>query len=78
MSPTVNVHEAKTTLSKLLAAVERGERVTIARAGKPVADLVPHRKNELVFGTAKGEIVIFDDDTFDDPDPEIIRMFEGR
>lgn len=38
---TVNVHEAKTTLSQLLEAVERGEPVTIARNGKPVADLVP-------------------------------------
>ena len=35
---TVNVYEAKTQLSKLLELVERGESVTIARAGKPVAD----------------------------------------
>jgi antitoxin (DNA-binding transcriptional repressor) of toxin-antitoxin stability system len=35
----VNVHEAKTTLSSLLAAVERGEEVVIARDGKPVAKL---------------------------------------
>jgi prevent-host-death family protein len=38
---TVNVHEAKTHFSKLLARVERGERITVARAGKPVARLVP-------------------------------------
>ncbi len=37
----VNVHEAKTHFSKLLARVERGERITVARAGKPVARLVP-------------------------------------
>lgn len=37
---TVNVHEAKTTLSALLNEVERGEEVTIARNGKPVAKLV--------------------------------------
>ncbi len=36
---TVNIHEAKTTLSKLLDEVERGGRVTIARNGKPVAEL---------------------------------------
>ena len=77
MTRTVNVHEAKSTLSQLLEAVERGDRVVIARAGKPVADLVPHQKREIVFGTAKGEIEFFDEDTFDDPDPEIIRMFEG-
>jgi prevent-host-death family protein len=37
----VNVHEAKTQLSRLLARVERGERITIARAGKLVAVLAP-------------------------------------
>jgi antitoxin (DNA-binding transcriptional repressor) of toxin-antitoxin stability system len=36
---TVNVHEAKTTLSKLLDEVERGGRVVIARNGQPVAEL---------------------------------------
>ena len=39
MSTQVNVQEAKTRLSELLARVERGESVTIARAGKPVAQL---------------------------------------
>ena len=38
---TVNVHEAKTHLSRLLAQVEAGERILIARAGKPIAALVP-------------------------------------
>jgi prevent-host-death family protein len=37
----VNVHEAKTHFSKLLARVEKGERITVARAGKPVARLIP-------------------------------------
>lgn len=41
----VNVHEAKTGLSALLAEVEkRGKRIVICRNGKPVADLVPHRR----------------------------------
>lgn len=39
----VNVHEAKTTLSKLLARVSLGEEIVIARGGKPVARLVPER-----------------------------------
>ena len=45
----VNIHEAKTTLSALLAKVEKsGERIFICRNGKPVADLVPHeRRNRL-------------------------------
>ena len=38
---TVNVHEAKTQLSRLLLQVEAGETVVIARAGKPSAQLVP-------------------------------------
>jgi len=45
----VNIHEAKTTLSALLAQVEKtGQRIFICRNGKPVADLVPHeRRNRL-------------------------------
>jgi prevent-host-death family protein len=40
---TVNVHEAKTGFSGLLAEIERkGSRIVICRNGKPVADLVPH------------------------------------
>jgi prevent-host-death family protein len=42
----VNIHEAKTQLSALLAEVEAtGEKVLICRHGKPVADLVPHRQH---------------------------------
>jgi len=37
----VNIHDAKTRLSQLVARPERGERITIARAGKPVAQLGP-------------------------------------
>ena len=72
----VNVYDAKTNLSKLLEAVERGEKVTIARAGRPVADLVPHQRVDIVWGTWKGAVEIPDD--FDEPDQEIIDMFEGK
>ena len=41
---TVNIHAAKTRLSDLVVRVEKGERITIARAGKPVAQLVPAPK----------------------------------
>lgn len=41
MALTVNVQEAKTRLSELLARVEKGERVVIARAGTPIANLTP-------------------------------------
>ncbi|KRF35420.1 prevent-host-death protein [Nocardioides sp. Soil805] len=72
----VNVHEAKSSLSKLLERVEAGETIVIARAGRPVAELVPHRRVDLVFGLAKGEIR-FDPETFDDPDDDVIAAFEG-
>lgn len=76
MVTSVNVYEAKTNLSKLLEAVERGEAVTIARAGRPIADLVPHRpRRNLVFGSMKGQIR-YESATFDDPDDEITTMFD--
>lgn len=76
MTDRVNVHEAKSTLSKLLERVERGERVVIARAGKPVADLVPHRRADVVFGAARGEIEIAED--FDAVDDDLVAAFEGH
>ena len=46
---TVNVHEAKTNFSSLLAKLEaNGETVVICRSGKPVADLVPHRRTSRI------------------------------
>ena len=41
MSTVVNIHDAKTRLSQLVARAERGERITIARDGTPVAELGP-------------------------------------
>ena len=66
----VNVHEAKTHLSKLLAEVEKGREIVLARDGKPVAKLIPFRekKNRITFGDLKGRIWIADD--FDDPLPD--------
>ncbi|MFZ0705692.1 MAG: type II toxin-antitoxin system Phd/YefM family antitoxin [Candidatus Korobacteraceae bacterium] len=67
-----NVHEAKTHFSKLLARVEAGEEVVIAKAGKPVAKIVPiqGKKAPRRLGTAKGEFVVPDD--FDEPLPKEI------
>ena len=65
----VNVHEAKTHLSRLLAQVEAGEEVIIARNGKPVARLVSvQRRGKRQFGAMKGRIRL--DDSFFDPLPE--------
>ena len=66
---TVNVHEAKTHLSRLLERVERGDEIVIARAGKPVARLVPMEPVERhrPIGKYKGQIWMSDD--FDEPLP---------
>jgi len=68
----VNVHEAKTTLSKLLERVALGEEVIIAKAGIPVAKLVPvkTRPKKRMLGSAKGEFTVPDD--FNDPLPKEI------
>ncbi len=75
---TVNVHEAKTHLSRLLTRVENGEEVIIARNGSPVAKLVrsePVGKRQP--GTLEGKITI--PDSFFDPLPEEeLRLWEGR
>jgi len=57
----VNVHQAKTQLSKLLAEVEQGREIVVARDGKPVAKLVPFvaaGKRKLRTGDWKGRIWI--------------------
>jgi prevent-host-death family protein len=71
----VNVHEAKTQLSRLLEEVEAGERVVIARSGEPVAVLAPYkvaiRRRRL--GLFAGEATIHDD--FDELPPDIAAAF---
>jgi prevent-host-death family protein len=66
----VNIHEAKTNLSKLLQRVMNGEKIIIARAGKPVAVLSPleQRPAPRVPGNDTGKVIIRHD--FDEPLPE--------
>jgi prevent-host-death family protein len=75
----VNIHEAKTHLSRLLQRVAAGEEVTIARAGTPVARLVPvppEKKTVRPLGMDRGKIWIADD--FDAPLPdELLKQFYG-
>jgi prevent-host-death family protein len=75
MTVNVNIHEAKTHLSRLLEQVAAGERVVISKAGTPIADLVPHRAATVTFGGLKGEIS-YDDQAFG-IDPDIQQMFYG-
>lgn len=73
----VNVHAAKTQLSKLLERAEAGEEIVIGRAGKPIAKLVPYVKQrpKRVFGRLKGQIVVHGD--FDADNEEIADLFEN-
>jgi prevent-host-death family protein len=76
---TVNVHEAKTQLSRLLQQVAAGEEITIANRGTPVARLVPAERPKLrrELGIDRGRVRISDD--FDAPlPPEILAGFLGQ
>ena len=77
---TVNIHAAKTHLSRLVDAAANGEEIVIARAGKPVARLVPlaiPERKKRVLGTLAGKLNVSDD--FDAPLPDdLMAMFEGR
>jgi len=74
--PTVNIHEAKTHLSRLVERVEAGEEVVIARAGRPVARLVPFRARTQprTPGLWRGRVSVADD--FDAIDNDLLSAFE--
>ena len=73
---TVNVHEAKTHLSRLLAEVEAGEEVLIARSGKPIARLCPVRESWPPPGAWKGRVTIQHD--FDEIDTAVEALFAAE
>lgn len=76
---TVNVHEAKTHLSRLLNRVAAGEEIVIAKAGKPIARLVPafQPPEARPLGAQRGRIEIADD--FDAPlPPDVQAAFDGH
>ena len=74
---TVNIHEAKTHLSRLLERVAAGEEIVIAKAGRPVARLIAFRepREQRVFGRDAGLFEVPED--FDNPLPEdVLAAFE--
>jgi prevent-host-death family protein len=78
MTITVNIHEAKTHLSRLLQRVLAGEEIIIAKSGRPVARLVPisRKPKQRSPGSAKGKIWVSPD--FDAPLPdEVLDLYEG-
>ena len=77
--PTVNMLEAKSTLSRLVEAVESGaeSEIIIARNGRPAARLVPFKPagTSQRIGVAKGRFVV--PESFDDDEAEIVALFQG-
>ncbi len=73
-----NIHEAKTNLSSLIAAVLAGKDVVIAKAGQPVVKLVQFNNDKIMssYGILKGKINV--PDNFNDEDEEINKMFYGE
>lgn len=79
MPKVYNMHEAKTHLSRLAERASNGEEIVIARAGRPLAKLVPIEEvpKKRTLGLWKGQVWISDD--FDDPLPDDMQAaFEGR
>ena len=74
----INMHEAKSKLSALGEMVWKGERVIIAKAGKPYLDLLPHKETheQRQPGRLKGRIEIADD--FDRTPEDVIKAFHGE
>jgi prevent-host-death family protein len=74
----VNVHDAKTHLSRLLERVRRGEEIVIGKAGRPIARLVPVREESARRnpGGWEGRVVIAED--FDELPPEVEAAFRGE
>ncbi|SCY42259.1 prevent-host-death family protein [Nitrosospira sp. Nl5] len=76
---TINIHEAKTNLSRLLEKVAAGEEIVIAKAGKPMARLVPlaGKAQRRKLGVFKGQLGVPED--FDAPLPDnVLALFEGH
>jgi prevent-host-death family protein len=80
MSKVVNIHEAKTHLSRIVDEVARGTEVVIAKAGKPVARLVPVEASVRPkrYGLLKDKIQLPAAKDFNAGDEEVIALFEGR
>jgi prevent-host-death family protein len=79
VTDTVNIHAAKTHLSRLIERVEAGEEITLARAGRPVARLVPYRRRTEPrrLGIWEGRISIAPDFDSREVNARIAEDFEG-
>ena len=80
MPTSINMHQAKTHFSKLLARVEAGEEIIITKAGRPIAKIVPIQSERKPRhpGTGKGKLWIADDFDADLPEEIIESFYEER
>ena len=74
----VNIHEAKTHLSRLVERAAGGEEIIIGKAGRPMARLMPYvePRHARSPGALKGRLWVADD--FDETSAELLDAFEGR
>ena len=79
MDKPVNIHEAKTHLSRLVERVEAGEEITLARAGRPVARIVPYvaRREPRKPGLWQGKIQLAPDWDSPEVNAEIADLFDA-
>ena len=83
MAFTANIHEAKTTLSKLIERALAGEEVIIAKAGKPLVELKPVVEKtaidrSTIFGMFEGQMILSDDWEESAFDAEMHRKWYGE
>jgi prevent-host-death family protein len=78
--PTINIHEAKTHLSRLIERVNAGEEIVIGKAGKPVAKLVPYAEpsEPRKLGGWKGKVWLAPDWDSEEVNEAIARDFYGE
>ena len=74
----VNLYEAKTNLSSLVDRAAAGEDIVIAKNGKPLVRMVPVEQSKAPRVPANVGMITYIADDFDEVDPEIVALFEGR
>lgn len=74
----VNLYEAKTNLSSLVDRAAAGEDIVIAKSGKPLVRMVPVEQPKARRVPANVGKITYIADDFDELDPEIVALFEGR
>jgi len=78
MSKVVNIHEAKTHLSRIIEEVLAGEDITIAKAGVPLIDLKIHEVKRPQFGFMKGQVVVPEGYNIDEDSEFDLAAFYGE